>query len=130
MRQQLNSLIGSAVVALFVAAPAIAADVNGGGAQAVAGERLILADISSANTINRNLKKEPDTTAAPPEDGYHDPENDGTHILLPPKVAYGGLPTTEFGLHVVFVISIDEKKLSPRFDLIISNEVPFVLDLD
>src|SRR3569623_488560 len=130
MRQQLNSLVGSAVLALFVAAPAIAADVGGGGAQAVAGERLILADISSANTFNRNLKKEKDPNAAPPEDGYHDPENAGTHILQPPKDAYVGLPTTEFGNHVDWVKSIDEKKLSPRWDRINSNEEPFVMDLD
>ncbi len=133
MRQQLKIYVGSAVLALLVSAPALAADAglfSGAMQQAAPGEHLLLADVSSSNTFNRNLKKEKDPNAAPSEDGYHDPENEGTHILQPPKDAYTGLPTTEFGNHVDWVKSIDEKKLSPRWDRINSSEEPFVMDMD
>lgn len=133
MRQQVKTLIGSVVLTLLISAPAIGAglDTSRTTLQAVPAERLILvADVSSANTFNRNLKKEKDPNAPPPESGYHDPENDGTHVLQPPKEAYVGLPTTEFGNQVDWVKALDEKKLSPRWDRINSNEEPFVMDLD
>src|SRR3569832_2380613 len=90
----------------------------------------MLDDVSSASPFIRSLKKEKDPSAPPPEDGYHDPENSGTLILQAPKDAYVGLPTTEFGNQVDWVKAIDEKKLSPRWDRIYSNEEPFVMDLD
>src|SRR3569832_2951252 len=90
----------------------------------------MLDDVSSASPFIRSLKKEKDPSAPPPEDGYHDPENSGTLILQAPKDAYVGLPTTEFGNQVDWVKAIDEKKLSPRWDRIFSNEEPFVMDLD
>lgn len=132
MRQQVKTLMGSAMLALLISAPAIGAglDVSAAVQAGASTERLMLADVSSANTFNRNLKKEKDPNAPPPEDGYHDPENDGTHILQAPKDAYVGLPTTEFGNQVDWVKAIDEKKLSPRWDRINSNEEPFVMDLD
>ncbi len=133
MTQQLKIFVGSAVLTLLVSASAFAADAglfSGAMQQAAPGERLMLADVSSSNTFNRNLKKEKDPNAAPPESGYHDPENEGTHILQPPKEAYKGLPTTEFGNHVDWVKAIDEKKLSPRWDRIDSSEEPFVMDMD
>src|SRR3569832_1752796 len=118
MRQQVKTLMGSAMLALLISAPAIGAglDVSAAVQAGASTERLMLADVSSANTFNRNLKKEKDPNAPPPEDGYHDPEDDGTHILQAPKDAYVDLPTTEFGNQVDCVKAIDEKKLSPRWD--------------
>lgn len=50
--------------------------------------------VSKANVFNRLLKKDKNKNAPPPEDGIHDPANEGTHVLQPPKISYEGLPTT------------------------------------
>src|SRR3569832_916878 len=106
MRQQVKTLMGSAMLALLISAPAIGAglDVSAAEQAGASTERLMLADVSSANTFNRNLKKEKDPNAPPPEDGNHAPENDGTHILQAPQDAYVGLPATEFGNQVDWVL--------------------------
>jgi len=106
--------------ALLAAAPGFAAD-----APAAAGPA-----VSDANVFNRNLKKTADPNPAPWEDGIHDPDNEATHSLQPPKEAYQGLPTTPFGNHVDWVKSIDGGLIKPRWDRMNSNEEPFVMDLD
>ena len=53
--------------------------------------------VSAANVFNRLLKKEKQKNAPPPEDGIHDPVNDGTHVLQPPRIAFEGLPTITLG---------------------------------
>lgn len=87
-------------------------------------------NVSNANTFNRLLKKIKDPNAAPPEDGIHDTTNDSTFQLQPPKVAYEGLPTTEFGNHIDWVKALDEGKLNPRYDRVDPTVEPFVMDLD
>ncbi|MBK9132621.1 MAG: cytochrome c, class I [Gammaproteobacteria bacterium] len=109
-------LIGTALLA---SAPALA-----GGAAAAAPA------VSDANIFNRNLKKTADPNPPPWEDGIHDPENEATHALQPPKEAYAGLPTTTFGNHVDWVKALDDGLLRPRWDRVNSNEEPFVMDLD
>lgn len=91
---------------------------------------MVVADVGVANTFNRNLKKEKDPNAAPPEDGIHDPENPGTNVLQPPKQAYEGLPTTEFGNRVDWVKAIDSGLLNPRWERLDPSAEPFVMDLD
>lgn len=129
MKQQAKTITFSFVLTLLASAPLFSASARAADTGAVAG-KLILAEVSSANTFNRNLKKEKDPNPAPPEDGYHDPENDSTHVLQPPKEAYVGLPTSEFGNHIDWVKAIDNKALQPRWDRVNSDEEPFVMDLD
>jgi c(7)-type cytochrome triheme protein len=129
MSEKINS-ITSFGVALVVGA---AMSLSSAGVMAAGGNALIpltLADVSSANTFNRNLKKQKELNPPPWEDGIHDTENEATFKLQPPKEAFTGLPTTEFGNHVDWVKAIDEGKLKPRWDRFDSNEEPFVMDLD
>jgi len=91
---------------------------------------LMLAEVSSVNTFNVNLKKPKSRNLPPAEDGIHDPENEATHSLQHPLDAYKGLPPSEFGNYVDWVKALDEGKLRPRWDRADPNEEPFVLDLD
>jgi len=86
--------------------------------------------VSSANTVNRLLKKDKEHNAPPPEDGIHDAGNDGTHVLQPPLIAYDGLPTTEFGNYVDWVKSLNDGLLQPRYDRFDPTVEPLVMDLD
>jgi c(7)-type cytochrome triheme protein len=86
--------------------------------------------VSDANVFNRNLKKTADPNPPPWEDGIHDPDNEATHALQPPKEAYVGLPTSTYGNHIDWVKSIDDGLIKPRWDRVNSNEEPFVMDLD
>lgn len=86
--------------------------------------------VSTANTFNRLLKKDKERNAPPPEDGIHDPGNDGTHVLQPPLIAYDGLPTTEFGNYVDWVKSLNDGLLQPRYDRFDPTVEPLVMDLD
>jgi len=101
------------------------------GAESVfSGESFMLAQVNAANIFNLNLKKVDDPNAAPPDDGIHDPENPGTHVLQPPKDAYIGLPTSEFGNHIDWVKALDDGLLKPRWELTDPTAEPFVMDLD
>lgn len=91
---------------------------------------MTVADVSQANIFNRNLKVEKNRNAPPTEDGIHDPESAGTHVLQPPLEAYVGLPTTEFGNYVDWVKAIDSKALNPRWERTDPAAEPFVMDLD
>ncbi|MDH5692921.1 MAG: cytochrome c, class I [Gammaproteobacteria bacterium] len=86
--------------------------------------------VSNANVFNRLLKKVNDPNAAPDKDGIHDTANEGTHALQAPKVAYEGLPTTEFGNHIDWVQALNSGKLDPRYDREDPEVEPFVMDLD
>jgi c(7)-type cytochrome triheme protein len=87
-------------------------------------------NVSKANVFNRLLKKVKDPNAPPPEDGYHDPENEATFQLQPPKVAYEGLPTTQFGNHIDWVKALNDGLLNPRYDRKDPSVEAFVMDLD
>ena len=86
--------------------------------------------VSSANTFNRLLKKPKAKNQPPSEDGVHDPDNDNTHVLQPPKIAYDGLPTTDFGNYVDWVKALDQNLLQPRYDRFDPTVEPLVMDLD
>jgi len=123
--------IFSFALAALMSAGVQAQDVAGGGSFAQ-GEiiQLAAAGVSSANTFNRNLKKQKVHNPPPPEDGIHDPENEATYTLQPPKEAFTGLPKTDFGNRVDWVKAIDQGALKPRWDRVDPNEEPFVMDLD
>jgi len=86
--------------------------------------------VSSANTFNRLLKKETARNLPPAEDGVHDPDNDNTHVLQPPKIAYEGLPKSDFGNYVDWVKALDTNLLQPRYDRFDPTVEPLVMDLD
>ncbi len=86
--------------------------------------------VSSANVFNRLLKKEKERNMAPPEDGVHDPDNDNTHVLQPPRIAYDGLPTSDFGNYVDWVKALNDGLIQPRYDRFDPTVEPLVMDLD
>jgi len=87
-------------------------------------------NVSKANTFNRLLKVIKDPNAAPAEDGIHDTENEPTFALQPPKIAYDGLPTSDYGNHIDWVKALDDGLLDPRYDRVDPTVEPFVMDLD
>lgn len=82
------------------------------------------------NSFNRLLKPVGKRNPPPPEDGIHDPSNDGTHALLPPLTAYAGLPKSFAGNRVNWVEAIGQKKINPRWDRNDPNAEPVVMDLN
>jgi c(7)-type cytochrome triheme protein len=113
-------LAGSALVATSM--PSVAADAK---PPAAAGPT-----VSDANVFNRNLKKSTVENPPPWEDGIHDPDNEATHSLQPPKEAFQGLPPAPYGNRIDWVKALDEGLIKPRWDRLNSNEEPFVMDLD
>lgn len=122
--------IFSFALAALMSASVQAQDVAGGSFAQGEIIQLAAAGVSSANTFNRNLKKEKVHNPPPPEDGIHDPENEATFTLQPPKEAFSGLPKTDFGNRVDWVKAIDQGALKPRWDRVDPNEEPFVMDMD
>ena len=86
--------------------------------------------VSSANVFNRLLKKEKQRNAPPPQDGIHDPANEGTQVLQPPRIAYEGLPQSDFGNYVDWVQALQKGLLNPRYDRVDPTVEPLVMDLD
>jgi c(7)-type cytochrome triheme protein len=80
----------------------------------------LYADIASAadpdpNAFNRLFA--PQKHNLPPaQDGFHDPENDGTQELQVPAQAFQSLPKSPGGNRVDWVKSLNEKKITPRYD--------------
>jgi len=83
-----------------------------------------------ANTFNRLLKSASKRNLPPPEDGIHDPANDGTHALQPPLAAFGILPKSMAGNRVNWVEAIAQKKINPRYDRNDPKAEPIVMDLN
>jgi c(7)-type cytochrome triheme protein len=129
----LASIAGAAlwaVAASFGGSVAFAAEPSAGTPVFSSDGVIQVADVAAVNTFNRNLKKEKMKNAPPPEDGIHDPENPGTHVLQAPLEAYAGLPETEFGNYVDWVKALDSGALNPRWERTDPTAEPFVMDLD
>lgn len=84
----------------------------------------------NVNTFNRLMRPAAKSNLAPPEDGAHDPVNDGTHTLQPPLTAFGALPKTNDGNRVDWVKSLNEQKITPRFDRNDPSASAMVMDLN
>lgn len=82
------------------------------------------------NSFNRLLKPASKRNLPPPEDGIHDPANDGTHALQPPLTAFGALPKSNAGNRVNWVEAIGQKKINPRYDRNDPKAEPIVMDLN
>jgi c(7)-type cytochrome triheme protein len=85
---------------------------------------------ADANSFNRLLKSASRRNLPPPEDGIHDPTNDGTHALQPPLAAFTGLPKSNAGNRVNWVEAIAQKKINPRYDRNDPKAEPIVMDLN
>jgi c(7)-type cytochrome triheme protein len=88
------------------------------------------APAGDVNSFNRLLKPAGKRNPPPPEDGIHDPGNDGTHALLPPLTAYAGLPKSFAGNRINWVEAIGTKKINPRWDRNDPKAEPVVMDLN
>jgi len=85
---------------------------------------------SAANSFNRLLKKPASAPhAAPTDDGIHDPENSGIHLLQWPSEAFQNLPTTNDGNRVDWVKALEEGMIVPRYELEDPHAAAFTMDL-
>ena len=82
------------------------------------------------NAFNRLLKPLGKRNLPPPEDGIHDPANDGTHALQPPLAAFGPLPKSSAGNRVNWVQALGNKAINPRWDRADATAEPVVMDMN
>jgi len=84
----------------------------------------------AALSFNRLLKPASKRNPPPPEDGIHDPENDGTHALQPPLQVFESLPRSNAGNRVNWVKALDNNLIAPRWDRTDPTAAPVVMDLN
>jgi c(7)-type cytochrome triheme protein len=85
---------------------------------------------SNPNAFNRLMKPASERNAPPPEDGIHDPDSNGTHILQTPRESFEALPDSKSGNYVDWNAAIDAGEIAPRNNIGDSNVNPIVLDLN
>lgn len=100
------------------------------GAAAAAGAAVAATAPADVNSFNRLLKPASKRNLPPPEDGIHDPANDGTHALQPPLTAFGTLPKSNAGNRINWVEALNQKLLNPRYDRLDPKAEPIVMDLN
>lgn len=86
--------------------------------------------VGDVNAFNRLLKPVGKRNLPPPEDGIHDPSNEGTLALLPPLAAFTDLPKSFAGNRVNWVEALGQKKINPRYDRLDPKAEPAVMDLN
>jgi len=86
--------------------------------------------ISSVNSFNRLMKSSAEWNLPPAEDGIHDPENGGTHMLQPPKQSFESLSSSKNGNRVDWVKALENNEISPRYDRLSDDVKPIVMDLN
>ncbi len=86
--------------------------------------------IVNVNNFNRLMRPATQRNLPPPEDGIHDPGNDGTHSLLPPATAFASFVRNNSGNRVDWVKTLSDGKIAPRFDRNDPNAKPMVMDLN
>ena len=95
---------------------------------------LLLASLAEAqsdpNRFNRLMKPAAERNAPPPEDGIHDPDSSGTHLLQTPREAFETLPDSKSGNYVQWNAAMDEGLIEPRNSLTPVSTPPIVLDLN
>ncbi len=96
----------------------------------ISGVFSLVASAESSNTFNRMLKPQAPANLPPAEDGIHDPESPGTHMLQPPKEAFSGLVKAKWGNKVDWVKSIHAKKIAPRHNASDATSKPIIMNLD
>ncbi|MCG8085566.1 MAG: hypothetical protein JAZ13_07595 [Candidatus Thiodiazotropha taylori] len=84
----------------------------------------------SPNSFNRLMKPPSKRNPPPAKDGIHDPDNDGTHILQPPKDSFSQLSKSNSGNRVDWVAALQKGEINPRYDRLDPEKVPIILDLN
>lgn len=82
------------------------------------------------NSFNRLMKPASKRNPPPPEDGIHDPENEGAFILQPPKDMFAKLPKGKSGNYVDWVQALNNGDITPRYDRLDPEVAPVVMDLN
>ncbi len=85
---------------------------------------------TGVNRFNRLLKPPSQRNLPPAKDGIHDPVNDGTLALQPPKDAFDALPKANSGNRVDWVSALEDGAINPRFDRIDPVKQAITLDLN
>lgn len=95
---------------------------------------LLLASLAEAqsdpNRFNRLMKPAAERNAPPPEDGIHDADSPGTHLLQTPRETFDALPDSKSGNYVQWNAAMDEGLIEPRNSLTMVSTPPIVLDLN
>ena len=95
---------------------------------------LLLASLAEAqsdpNRFNRLMKPAAERNAPPPEDGIHDPDSPGTHLLQTPREAFEALPDSNSGNYVQWSEAMEQGLIEPRNSLTPVSTPPIVLDLN
>jgi c(7)-type cytochrome triheme protein len=85
---------------------------------------------SSVNSFNRLMKSNAEWNLPPAEDGIHDSENGGTHMLQKPREAFESLSSSKSGNRVDWVKALAKNEISPRYDQFSDEVKPIVMDLN
>lgn len=85
---------------------------------------------AEVNAFNRLLKPLGRVNRPAVESGIHDPANDMTLELQPPRVAFSALPKSQAGNHVDWVKALDSKAITPRWDRVDPAAAAIVMDLN
>ena len=88
------------------------------------------ADSGDVNSFNRLLRPPGQRNLPPAQDGIHDPANDGTHALQPPRLSFGSLPPANSGNRVDWVAALNSSRINPRWDRNDANAQPVIMDLN
>ncbi len=81
-------------------------------------------------SFNRLMKSASEWNPPPAEDGIHDPDNEGTFMLQPPREGMAGFANSVSGNRVDWVKTLSDNTIAPRYDRLDPNKRPFVMDLN
>lgn len=84
----------------------------------------------SVNSFNRLMKPPSELNLPPAEDGIHDPENEGTHLLQHPREAFSTISEGKSGNRVDWVEALSNDEIAPRYDRLSDETKPIVMDLN
>jgi hypothetical protein len=82
------------------------------------------------NSFNRLMDPPSKRNPSPMMDGIHDPKNNGTQLLQPPKEAFKQLPKGKSGNYIDWMKALQDKKINPRNDRIDTKAQPIIMDLN
>ena len=124
-------LSGSGVEGYAEASAAQQAGASGGGAASPeASKKQRLTSASGVNSFNRLMKSKDEWNLPPAEDGIHDPQNTGTLMLQPPRLAFETLTQSRTGNRVDWVKALENGEIAPRYERLSDEAQPVVMDLN
>jgi c(7)-type cytochrome triheme protein len=136
LRAAIEHMMGGGVTARAAAAPPVGAAASTSAPPASAIPVIAppapvnAAAAAEVNAFNRLLKPLGRVNRPAAESGIHDPANDMTLELQPPRVAFSALPKSLAGNHVDWVKALDSKAITPRWDRVDPAAAAIVMDLN